>query len=155
MEKSAIIEGFAALLRSRLAALSAEGAAARDGTRVDGTHRPANRGERAAVTAQGYLAHGLSERAAALRADLDRLAEVSPGPCAQVGAGALLTLEADDGETEQWMLLPGGQGDRVSGVLVLSPTSPAARRLAGAEAGDAVTLRRDGREQEFVVDAVD
>lgn len=155
MDKPAIIEAFSALLRSRLAALSAEGAAARDGTRVDGTHRPANRGERAAVTAQGYLAHGLAERAAALRADLERLGEVDPGPRTRVGPGAMVTLEDDAGATERWLLLPGGQGDRVSGALVLSPTSPAARRLAGAEAGDAVTLRRDGREQDFVVDAVD
>lgn len=154
MTKADLIAAFRALLEARLDALSAEGRAARAGTRVDGSHRPANRGERAAVTAQGYLAHGLAERAAALQLDLDRLAEVDPGPRERVGPGALVTLEDDAGALDRYLLLPGGQGDRVHGVLVLSPTAPAARALAGKEAGDAVTLRRNGAAVELVLDSV-
>lgn len=144
MDKPALIAAFRALLEDRLTALNAEGQAARSGTRVDGTHRPANRGERAAVTAQGYLAHGLAARAGAVRDDLARLEEVDPGPCDRVGPGALVTLEFDGGAEERWLLLPGGQGDRLSGVLILSPTSPAARALRGLGEGDEATLRRGG-----------
>ena len=154
MTKADLIAAFRALLQSRLDALTAEGRAARAGTRVDGTHRPANRGERAAVTAQGYLAHGLSERAAALQESLELLDEVDPGPRDRVGPGALVTLEDPDGAQDRWLLRPGGQGDRVHGVLVLSPTAPAARTLAGAEAGDSAVLRRAGAAVELVVDAV-
>ncbi len=148
MNKELVVAAFRALLQSRLDALDAEAQAARAGTRVDGSHRPANRGERGAVTAQGYLAHGLAERAARLREDLALLADVDLSPRDRVGAGALLRLGFEDGEEDVWMLLPGGQGDRVVGVLVLSPTAPSSRALTGREAGDALSLRRGGQQQE-------
>ena len=62
LDKAALVAAWRAELEDRAAALRSSQAAAGAGTRVDGTHRPANRGERAAVTAQGYLAHGLGQR---------------------------------------------------------------------------------------------
>jgi len=122
--------------------------AARAGTRVDGSHRPANRGERAAVTTQGYLTHGLGARLAELRAHLDLLDKVDPGPRTRFVMGAIVTLEGG----ARYALLPGGQGMTVHvdsvPTVILSPDAPLARALAGLEAGDEVSWR--GRELEIV-----
>ena len=142
--KQAVIASFRALLEDRRDALRRESRSAQAGARVDGVHRPATRGERGAVSAQGALAHGLAERARQVDDALALLDEVDPGPCAQVQPGALVELDFAGEATETWALLPGGQGDRVEGVLVLSPTAPAARQLLGCEEGDACRLRRRG-----------
>lgn len=142
--KSAVLAAFRALLQSRRAALLSESTSARAGARVDGVHRPASRGERGAVSAQGALAHGLSARAGALADTLALLDEVDLSVTHRVRAGALVEIAFEDDTSEEWMLLPGGAGDRVEGVLVLSPAAPAARLLLGREEGDEVVLRRGG-----------
>lgn len=142
--KMDVIAAFRALLETRRDALQRESRSAQAGARVDGVHRPATRGERGAVSAQGALAHGLAERARQVDDALGLLAEVDPGPCDRVQPGALVELEFGGAHIERWILLPGGQGDRVEGVLVLSPTAPAARRLLGQEEGDGTQLRRSG-----------
>ena len=154
MDKPALAAAFRRLLEERLAALESGQAAARDGTRVDGSHRPANRGERAAVTAQGYLALGLAERAAALRGDLVLLDEVDLGPAEVVRSGALLTLLGEDGMTERILILPGGHGDVIDGITIISPRAPLARALAGLEAGAVATVARGGRGMERELEAV-
>ena len=68
--KATLIDAWKAHLQEGRAVLLAGQTAARAGTRVDGSHRPENRGERAAVTSQGYLAQGLAQRLEALDADL-------------------------------------------------------------------------------------
>ena len=60
MDKRPFFELWRAELQRRRALHAARQAEARAGTRVDGDHRPENRGERAAVTTQGYLAIGRS-----------------------------------------------------------------------------------------------
>ncbi len=60
--KRALLAAFEALLSERAVALRETRDAARAGMRVDAGHRPTNRGERAAVTSQGYLAAGLNAR---------------------------------------------------------------------------------------------
>ena len=65
--KATLVTAWERILQDRLQSLSSSQDAARSGTRVDGEHRPSNRGERAAVTSQGYLAHGLGARAMAIR----------------------------------------------------------------------------------------
>jgi hypothetical protein len=120
---------------------------ARAGTRVDGTHRPSNRGERAAVTSQGYLTHGLTARLAELKAHVDHLDRVDPGPRDRAVLGAIITL--DNGE--HYALLPGGQGVRIevdsTSVVVLSRSAPLAQALQGLEIGDTCDWR--GREIEI------
>lgn len=132
--------------------------AAREGTRVDGSHRPVNRGERGAVTSQGYLAAGLAARLAELVAHLETLGQMDAGPRVQVGPGALLELAEDDGPPAWYALLPGGLGSRVVvddvEVMVLSPASPLAVALAGARAGDTVEVARRGRMVQVDVVAV-
>lgn len=146
MNKPALIEAFRARLESDLEELGRESAAARGGTRVDGSHRPANRGERAAVTAHGYLAAGLEQRRAELRAHLELLAVIDPGPRDRVTPGALVQVEDEDGGEALYLLLPGGQGARLSHdgaqITVLSPESPLARALFGLSVDDEAVLPR-------------
>lgn len=155
MLKPSLIEQFRAQLQAQLRTLEASLADARGGMRVDGDFRPENRGERAAVTTQGYLADGLSRRAAELAETLDLLDQVDAAPREQVMAGALVQV-ADQGGDERWfMLLPGGQGAKLETpqgpVTVLSPSSPLARALRGKEEGDELSFRLEGRRVELEV----
>lgn len=153
LDKASVIRTFAALIGDRLAAVEAGSDAAQAGARVDGTHRPASRGERGAVSEQAALAHGLRVRAAALRSTLLQLADVPRTRRDRAGPGALVLLEDEDGGSHWWAILPGGQGDTAGGATVVSPSSPIAQALADAEPGDAVALRRDGRlKQHEVID---
>lgn len=147
MDKGALIAAFAEHLRAKRLTLERGTAAARSGTRVDGGHRPANRGERAAVTAQGYLAAGLGARAAELDAALLWLARLDPGPRARVQIGALVEAEVDE-VSRHLLVLPGGDGAELHGVQVLAPDAPLARVLSGREPGDEVDFR--GRTWEIV-----
>ncbi len=137
------------LLNERLAHLESSKDAARSGTRVDGEHRPSNRGERAAVTSQGYLAHGLGERAVALQSHIENLDEMGDGPRNEVVIGALLSLSIDEQPASHIILLPGGDATelQVNGttVTVLSISSPMARQLRDSMAGDALEIDLGGR----------
>ena len=128
---------------------------ARAGTRVDGDHRPENRGERASVTTQGYLAHGLAQRIAELQEALAQLDEMGTGPRGSVRVGALVQVGDEDGGASWLALFPGGdaslleQGKQT--VRVLSATSPWARQLAGLAPGDSVEVSQGGSEYEVEV----
>ncbi len=147
--KARIVVEWQRLLEERLLALEASQSAARSGTRVDGEHRPSNRGERAAVTSQGYLAHGLGERAMALRENLDNLEEMGTGPRNEVVVGALLTVSFAEADPSHIALLPGGDATEIQidgrRIQVLSASSPIARQLRYAEEGDALEIERGGR----------
>ncbi len=149
MDKPTLFQRFRQILEERLHAVEASIADTRAGMRVDGCFRPENRGERAAVTAQGYLAAGLNRRAADIRTALDLLGQVDPGPRDQVAAGALVTLADEHGQERSYLLLPGGQGDPLAGpegaLTVISPSSPLARALRGRSEGDEAQLEQDGR----------
>jgi hypothetical protein len=90
--KSAVLAAWREVLSKRLSNLESNRTAAQSGTRVDGEHRPSNRGERAAVTSQGYLALGLAERAVAIQANIESLENMGDGPRKDVAIGALLTF---------------------------------------------------------------
>ncbi len=149
MNKPALFQRFRQLLEERLRTVKASIADARTGMRVDGGFRPENRGERAAVTTQGYLAAGLNRRASEIKEALELLEHVDPGPREQVAAGAWVLLEDEQGEERAYLLLPGGQGDRLDGpqgpLTVISPRSPLARALTGLGVGDEARVQRDGR----------
>ncbi len=148
MDKPALIQHFVGLLEARLAQLEASLDDARAGMRVDGCFRPENRGERAAVTSQGYLAAGLNRRVTGIREALELLAMVDPGPRELVSPGALLLLADDQGAERRYLLLPGGQGDRVPDpegeVTVISPSAPLALALRGLGEGEEGTVLREG-----------
>jgi len=145
MDKSALFERHRRALHDRLVDLKAASGSARSGTRVDGTHRPANRGERAAVTSQGYLAHGLGLRAAEVEEALRQLGLVDEGPRVKVSVGAVVTIELEDGTVRRLAVLPGGDGARVDGVEVVSLRSPLVAPLVGLEAGDGAEVSRAGQ----------
>jgi len=154
-DKVALWAEFRQQLVEQLVQVKSEGAAARSGTRVDGDHRPENRGERAAVTSQGYLAHALGQRVTQLQADLDFLDRVEPSRRDRITMGALFSLV--EGEEERWyVVLPGGLGTRLAGgeVAVVSPNSPLVSSLAGLGEGDAGTMQRGGQAVEVEVTEV-
>jgi transcription elongation GreA/GreB family factor len=157
--KAQAIELWRAILTERLAALLSSQDAARSGTRVDGEHRPSNRGERAAVTSQGYLAHGLGERATALQNHLENLDKMGQVPRNEVVIGALLTVCIDDGPTSHIILLPGGDATEVqfdgTPIQVLSASSPMARQLRDSVAGDAEEIELGGRFVEIELLAIE
>ena len=157
--KAQAIHAWAQILMERLEALESSQDAARSGTRVDGEHRPSNRGERAAVTSQGYLAQGLGERALAIREDLDNIEEMGTGPRNEVVVGALLTLTFAEAEPVRIILLPGGDATNLSvdgkDIQVLSASSPIARQLRYAEEGDTLEIERGGRFVEVEMLSID
>ena len=154
-EKSAWFQAFRRHLQGRLDDLSRTQHQARAGTRVDGDHRPANRGERGAVTSQGYLALGLGQRAQSLRDTLELLDRVPPTPRERVTTGALVTLVDEDDVESLVLVLPGGEGvelelDGIS-LRVVSPDAPAIRPLVGLETGDSRPVRRGSRAVEVEI----
>ena len=144
--KTAVFAAWRAHLTDMIDDLSRVSDEARAGTRVDGSHRPANRGERAAVTTQGYLTHGLTARLAELKAHVAHLDQVDPGPRVRAVLGAIVTLEGG----AHYALLPGGQGVKIcvdgAVYVVLSLEAPLARAMAGLEAGDEVIWREQDLE---------
>jgi transcription elongation GreA/GreB family factor len=140
VDKAARIEAWRAELAERRAALARSQTDAVQGTRVDGAHRPANRGERAAVTSQGYLSAGIGQRIAELDAALSLLDRIDRGPRQRVATGALVRID-QAGVERQLLVLPGGAGDPHHDVVVLSPEAPLVRALWGAEEGDEASFR--------------
>jgi transcription elongation GreA/GreB family factor len=146
--KTELIEAWRRRLEDRLQSLGSTQSSAREGTRVDGSHRPSNRGERAAVTSQAYLAHGLQQRMENLGEQLRLLDEMGSGPRDRVVVGAWIELETEAGERRQVAVFPGGDATRLvvgdATVQVLSPSSPLLQPLLGLEDGEGAELRGMG-----------
>jgi hypothetical protein len=143
MDKQTVITAHRAHLMQVLSELERGQAAAREGMRVDGAHRPSNRGERGAVTAQGYLTAGIQARVGEVRAALQLVNQLTGRPRDRVVTGALFSAESESGVLWTCMVLPGAGGETVDGVRLISPESPIARGLWGLEAEDEgeVTMR--------------
>ena len=103
------------------------------------------------MSAQGYLAHGLTARMAELDVMLEALDHVAAGPCDRVASGALALVCGESEVPQLLCVLPGGQGDRIGEVVVVSPRAPLVQALAGAQAGDLREVRRGGRLEWFEV----
>lgn len=73
---------------------------------------------------------------------------MDPGEREQVAAGAWVEIEDEQGRQQRYLLLPGGQGDRLEGpegaVTVISPSAPLARALRGLGEGDEAHVHLDG-----------
>jgi len=155
VDKASLIARHRQALAERAASLRSMRDAARSGMRVDEGHRPTNRGERAAVTSQGYLAAGFQSRLDALEADLGALDRLDGGPRDRLVVGALARIADEDGRERLYLLLPGGQGDPIDSpagpVTVVSPQAPVARSLLGLEEGDSAETVLAGREAELEI----
>lgn len=147
-DKVELVALWRSVLEARLQSLDATQSAARAGTRVDGAHRPENRGERAAVTSQGYLAHGLQQRMDELAQQLRLVDDMGSGVRNEVVVGAWLAIEDETGHQQQMVIFPGGDATVLTmhdaSIQVLSPSSPLLQPLMGLEAGDAAVLRGIG-----------
>jgi len=155
IEKPDLVQCWREHLLAKLSVLRQGQTAARAGTRVDGDHRPENRGERAAVTSQGYLALGLGQRTAEIEEQLRLLEEMGSGSRDRVVVGAVVHLEADDGVCSWIAVFPGGDATElhVKGacVRVLSARAPLAAAIYGLETGDAAEFSQAGKAVEVVV----
>ena len=144
MNKAPIISAWRAALEGRLATLQSSQDAARSGTRVDGEHRPSNRGERAAVTSQGYLAHAFEARSLALRSSLEQLDDMGSDPRDEVVIGALLHVVVDGDEPHFIALLPGGDASKITvgnhTITILSANSPLAQQIRDAEVDETLEV---------------
>ena len=143
MDKAQLFAELRATLQARLDDLDRGQAMLSDGMRVDGDHRPTNRGERGAVTSAGYLAQGLQARRTELTEALELLDRTPPSARDRAVTGAVVTVEGEDGDG-RWLLFPGASGVVVGGVPVVSPESPIGRALWGLEEGDEAELPRIG-----------
>ena len=143
-DKRELVARWRGCLEDKLDALQRGRDSARAGTRVDGDHRPENRGERASVTSQGYLAHGLAQRIAELKASLTQLDDMGCARRDKVRVGALVQVEDEDSHISWLAIFPGGDATVLEqnglSLRVLSATSPLARSLAGHDAGDCVEV---------------
>ncbi len=153
--KERLVELWRECLQGKLDGLQRGRDSARAGTRVDGDHRPENRGERASVTSQGYLAHGLAQRIAELQQCLGQLDDMGCARRERVRVGAVVQVEGEDGARSWLAIFPGGdatvlrQGDR--SLRVLSATSPLARALSGLAIGDSVEVTQAGEDSDVEV----
>ena len=144
MDKAALVQHWKSHLESARSRVLERQEEARAGMRVDGDHRPANRGERASVTSQGYLAQGLTNRLESLEDSLALLERLGLGARDRVMMGAVVRAESESGDLLHFGVLPGGDETRleVNGgtVLIVSPEAPLVKAFLGAEEGDEVVL---------------
>jgi hypothetical protein len=106
------------------------------------------------VTAQGYLALGLGQRAAELSEQLRLLDEVGTGPRESLVVGAVARFQVGKAPAHWVAVLPGGdatwlqvapgEGEEIR-VQVLSQASPLLRQLDGCEASDVEEVTLGGR----------
>ena len=151
--KIAIIEAWRKELVERRKSAKAAQQAARSGTRVDGSHRPANRGERGAVTAQGYLALGLGQRATELTENLRLLEEMGTDPRETLVVGAVGRVQIEGSAPKAVAIVPGGDatwldvdlGSGLERVQYLSAASPLIHQLSGCSTGDSEEVELGGK----------
>ncbi|MCB9678698.1 MAG: GreA/GreB family elongation factor [Alphaproteobacteria bacterium] len=134
--KRAVYDALLAALKAQEADLVRSQRDATASMRVDGDHRPTNRGERGAVTSAGYLTAGIEQRLTEVRDALDLLERTGDGPRDKAVTGALVTVEDDDGTERCFYLFPGAPGVEAAGATVVSPDSPVGRALWGLEVDD-------------------
>jgi hypothetical protein len=157
-DKVAVLEA----LVQRLSDTAAHAASLARSTREGATHaeaKPENDKDTRALE-QSYLARGQAMRVEALVEQIQvlRFMPLRPYEAADpIGAGALVSLESDEGR--RWLFLaPHGGGTELSvggvAVLVITPQSSLGALVLGRVVGDDLELRVRGELREYVVAAV-
>ncbi len=135
-DKEALLDELRERLRARLRALTDSQATSQEGA----THAEmrAEDPKDMRSTEASYLARGLAERVAQLRAALVRLEGFAPAPFpeeAAIGIGALVSLEDDLGNEIVHFLVPVAAGEKLgdpaSPIVSVSPESPLGQELIG------------------------
>jgi transcription elongation GreA/GreB family factor len=155
VNKPALFDAFKRHLEGLLETVEHTQQSAVAATRVDGDHRPANRGERGAVTSQAYLAQGLGARAAELREFLALLKLIPPTPRERLANGAVATLLDEEDKETLILVLPGGQGHQLETegktITVLSTKAPLLKNLLGKQSGESGRVTRGNHTQEVEI----
>lgn len=150
MKKEALKKELLAQLQRTLDTLLA----AHADTREAATHaeaKPENDKDTRALE-QSYLARGQAMRIEALKAGIAATGVMSIAKTAVARAGALLTLEDEDGEPVHYFVAPEGGGTKLKGgVHVVTPASPLGEALIGKKAGDDVELKLAGMSRQWSV----
>ncbi len=146
-DKPAIVAWFRQALETQLADLKRSQQDAAASMRVDGSHRPANRGERGAVTSAGYLTQGIEARITEVGAALELLERAGDGPRDKAVTGAIVTVERASGAESRFWIFPGVSGlvcadppDGDGPITGVSPESPVGQGLWGCEQDDEAEL---------------
>jgi hypothetical protein len=147
LNKPAIVAWFRAALEQQLDALKRSQQDAASSMRVDGSHRPANRGERGAVTSAGYLTQGIEARITEVGSALELLERAGDGPREKAVTGAIVTVERASGDTARFWIFPGVSGlvygeppDGDGPITGVSPESPVGQGLWACEEDDEAEL---------------
>lgn len=139
-----------AALRGRVKADLASVTDSQKKTQEGATHdeaRPESDKDTRAIESS-YLARGLAKRVSELRAAMSQLANFplrSLDDDAEIGLGALVAVEDEDGAEERYFIAPAGGGIKleVQGMLVrvITAETPLGKALRGKRVGDEVELR--------------
>ncbi len=100
---------------------------------------------------QSYLARGQAQRSAELETAVAEVTALVIEPRTRVMAGALVTVEEGDAETELFVAPHGGGSLLAGGVQVVTPVSPLGRALVGKRVGDEVEVVLPGRRRSLVI----
>ena len=154
-EKRTLVEALVARLRADLDAMERAQRAT-----VAGAISEEAKSEHAKDTRaleQTYLARGQARRVADLRAGIARVLAMPIREFeadAAIAAGALVSIEAEEGASVLFVA-PFGGGLRLErGEQVVTPASPLGRALIGRRAGDDCELVLDGRTRVFSIRSV-
>ncbi len=103
-----------------------------------------------------YLAGAQADRAREIDVAVTEMRLLEPRAFAggaRIAATALVTLDDGDDETI-YFLVPHGGGEKIDGVVVVTPPSPIGRAILGREEGDTVTVVLRGKPRELTIVAV-
>jgi transcription elongation GreA/GreB family factor len=103
---------------------------------------------------QSYLARGLAQRVAELDAAVAVVGKMTLAAGALVAIGALVTVDEDDTE-RRFFVAPSGGGIEVSGVAVVTPSSPIGRALLGRSVDDECEVQAGARKRTFAIRSID
>ena len=146
IDKRRVLDAVLAAVRADLEAVTAS----QQQTQAGATHedaRPENDKDTRALEST-YLARGLAQRVADLRAAASALATLALRAFdddTPIALTAMVALEAASGDCEHYFLAPSAGGVRVvvdgAAVAVITPNAPLARALAGKRTDDEVAVR--------------
>ena len=109
-------------------------------------------------TEMSYLARGQAKRVEQLTEDIARVGAMTPRPFSpndRIGAGAIVTLEDEDGACRTVLVAPAGGGIELTqdgqSLRVVTPSAPLGRAIIGLTAGDDAIIERAGSTEELVV----
>jgi transcription elongation GreA/GreB family factor len=160
MNKQQLHQLFVARLTHELESITAA-AKASFATATDNEHHAEGKYDTFSLETS-YLARGQAKRVAELRESLERLAHLplkAMVPGDPIQWGALVRLEADDGERRNLLFCSAGGGEKVSvddeDYVIITSQSPLGRALLGRTADEHVQINIAGNDRTFTIISVE